>query len=156
MELEAQNNVYSIRSMELEDVGRVHEIESEIFSMPWSEKSFADACSNPDNVYLVCECGGVIVGYCGMWTVLGEGNITNMAVDAAYRKRGVAQKMMSALHDAGAAKGVDTFFLEVRMSNAAATSLYEKMGYNEIGTRKRFYEKPVEDARVMSYIAKRA
>ena len=48
--------------------------------------------------------------------------------------------------------GVDVFFLEVRQSNTPAISLYEKMGYKAIGTRKRFYEKPVEDAIVMSKI----
>jgi ribosomal-protein-alanine N-acetyltransferase len=132
------------------DVARVCEIENSIFSLPWSEKSFIDACENPNNVYLVCECDGVIAGYCGMWTVLGEGNITNVAVDADYRKQGIAGEMLTTLHENGAEKNVDTYFLEVRESNAAAIHLYEKMGYKEIGRRKRFYERPVEDAIVMS------
>jgi ribosomal-protein-alanine N-acetyltransferase len=137
--------------MNKSDVPRVCEIEKSIFSLPWSENSFIDACENPNNVYLVCECDGVIAGYCGMWTVLGEGNITNVAVDANYRKKGIAGEMLAALHESGAKKNVDTYFLEVRESNAAAIHLYEKMGYKEIGKRKRFYERPVEDAIVMSW-----
>jgi ribosomal-protein-alanine N-acetyltransferase len=86
-----------------------------------------------------------------MWTVLGEGNITNVAVDADYRKKGIAGEMLAALHESGAEKNVDAYFLEVRESNAAAIHLYEKMGYKEIGRRKRFYERPVEDAIVMAH-----
>ena len=71
---------YVIRPMTEDDTFAVELIEQGIFSLPWSQKSFADACRNQDNVYLVCEADGVIAGYCGMWSVLGEGNITNMAV----------------------------------------------------------------------------
>ena len=75
---------YVIRPMTEDDTFAVELIEQVIFSLPWSQKSFADACRNQDNVYLVCEADGVIAGYCGMWTVLGEGNITNMAVCLLY------------------------------------------------------------------------
>lgn len=142
--------MYNIRPMTDDDVSAVCDIENVIFSLPWSDKSFKDACGNPDNVYLVCEYDGKIAGYCGMWTVLGEGNITNMAVGQNYRGRGIAQKLMEGLHAAGSAKNVDTYFLEVRESNVPAINLYKKMGYKEIGRRKRFYERPVEDALVMS------
>ena len=57
---------------------------------------------------------------------------------------------MTGLHAEGMKKNVSAFFLEVRESNAGAISLYQKMGYKEIGKRKRFYERPVEDALVMS------
>lgn len=63
---------YVIRPMTEDDTFAVELIEQVIFSLPWSQKSFADACRNQDNVYLVCEADGVIAGYCGMWTVLGE------------------------------------------------------------------------------------
>lgn len=142
--------MYSIRPMSKEDLEGVCGIENAIFSLPWSEKSFADACEKEDNIYLVCEYDGVIAGYCGMWTVLGEGNITNMAVAEAYRKKGIARQLMEAVHREARRKDVNTFFLEVRQSNTAAISLYNAMGYTQIGIRKRFYEKPVEDALVMS------
>lgn len=143
---------YEIRPMSEEDTFAVSQIEQGIFSLPWSRKSFADACANADNVYLVCEADGVIAGYCGMWTVLGEGNITNMAVSPDYRRCGIAEMLMQAMEKYGEDKKVTSYFLEVRQSNMPAISLYEKMGYKNIGIRKRFYEKPVEDAVIMSKI----
>lgn len=141
---------YHIRPMEDRDISTVEQIEKSIFSFPWSAKSFADAANTPENVYLVCECTGEIAGYCGMWTVLGEGNITNIAVSPAYRRSGVAEALLKELERRARLKDVTIFFLEVRQSNEAAKRLYEKLGYSPIGVRKRFYEKPVEDAIVMS------
>lgn len=143
---------YVIRPMTADDTFAVSQIEQEIFSLPWSQKSFADACSNADNVYLVCEADGAIAGYCGMWTVLGEGNITNMAVSPDYRRSGIALMLMKSIEKYGEKKDVTSYFLEVRQSNLPAIALYEKMGYKNIGVRKRFYEKPVEDAVIMSKI----
>ncbi len=144
------DNEYIIRQMDKKDIEQVERIEKEIFSIPWSAHSFEDAAMTKENIYLVCECNGVIAGYCGLWTVLGEGNITNMAVDKEYRKKGIGEALMKEMEKRGRQKDVDIFFLEVRQSNAAARRLYDKMGYKEIGTRKRFYERPVEDAIVMS------
>ena len=144
------DNEYIIRQMEKKDIEQVERIEKEIFSIPWSAHSFEDAAMTKENIYFVCECNGVIAGYCGLWTVLGEGNITNMAVDKEYRKKGIGEALMKEMEKRGRQKDVDIFFLEVRQSNAAARRLYDKMGYKEIGTRKRFYERPVEDAIVMS------
>ena len=141
---------YHIRPMEDRDISTVEQIEKSILSLPWSDKSFADAANTPENVYLVCECTGEIAGYCGMWTVLGEGNITNIAVSPAYRRSGVAEALLKELERRARLKDVTIFFLEVRQSNEAAKRLYEKLGYSPIGVRKRFYEKPVEDAIVMS------
>ena len=141
---------YHIRPMEDRDISTVEQIEKSIFSLPWSAKSFGDAANTPENVYLVCECTGEIAGYCGMWTVLGEGNITNIAVSPSYRRSGVAEALLKELERRARLKDVTIFFLEVRQSNEAAKRLYEKLGYSPIGVRKRFYEKPVEDAIVMS------
>lgn len=138
--------------MAAEDISQVETIEKQLFSLPWSEKSFLDALRTPENVYLVCEEDGVIAGYCGMWTVFGEGNITNMAVSPDFRRRGIAEQLMNEMERLGRDMGVDVFFLEVRESNDAARGLYEKTGYKNIGVRKRFYERPVEDAVVMSKI----
>ena len=143
---------YHIRAMEEKDIPCVSDIEKQIFSLPWSEKSFLDAAAKDENVYLVCECTGEIAGYCGMWTVMGEGNVTNVAVSPLYRRRGVAKALISEMEKRAKEKNVTVFFLEVRQSNEAAKELYKNLGYNPIGTRKRFYEKPVEDAIVMSKI----
>lgn len=144
------NPDYIIRPMEVSDTEQVELIEKQIFSMPWSQKSFEDACQSEDNIYLVCEMNGQIAGYCGLWTVLGEGNITNMAVSGGFRRLGIAEALMKEMEKRGMSKNVVTYFLEVRKSNEAAVNLYKKMGYVQIGVRKNFYEKPVEDALVMS------
>ena len=144
------NHDYIIRPMEVSDTEQVEMIEKQIFSIPWSQKSFEDACQSNDNIYLVCEMNGQIAGYCGLWTVLGEGNITTMAVSGGFRRLGIAETLMKEMEKRGMSKNVVTYFLEVRKSNEAAVNLYKKMGYVQIGVRKNFYEKPVEDALVMS------
>lgn len=141
-----------IRAMKDEDLEQVTKIEKEIFSVPWSDKSFSDACNKENNVYLVCVVDNKVAGYCGMWTVLGEGNITNMAVAQEFRQQGIAKRLMTEMELRGRKLDVDTFFLEVRQSNIPAQKLYASMGYTQIGIRKRFYEKPVEDAIIMSKI----
>lgn len=142
-----------IRPMAEADLEQVEIIEKDCFSIPWSVKSFLDACTTEENVYLVCcDDDNKVVGYCGLWTVLGEGNITNMAVAKDSRKRGVGEALMKEMERLGQLKDVSVFFLEVRESNEPAKNLYKKMGYREIGRRKRFYERPVEDALIMSKI----
>ena len=94
----------NIRAMEEKDIPQVEEIEKKIFSLPWSEKSFHDACSDENNIYLVCEDEGTITGYCGLWTVFGEGNITNMAVHPDYRKKGIGMMLMEEMEKRGIQK----------------------------------------------------
>lgn len=139
-----------IREMREEDLAQVESIEKEIFSLPWSEKSFRDASTTPENIYLVCLIDDEVAGYCGLWTVFGEGNITNMAVSDKYRRQGIGKALMQEMEKRGQQLDVSVFFLEVRESNESARALYQKMGYRDIGRRKRFYERPVEDAIVMS------
>ena len=71
---------FQIREMRETDIAQVEAIEQEIFSVPWSEKSFLSACTTPENIYLVCLAGEEVAGYCGLWSVLGEGNITNICL----------------------------------------------------------------------------
>lgn len=130
---------FQIREMRETDIAQVEAIEQEIFSVPWSEKSFLSTCTTPENIYLVCLAGEEVAGYCGLWSVLGEGNITNMAVAEKYRRNGVAEALMKEMEERGRQKDVTIFFLEVRESNDAARRLYEKMGYEQIGVRKNFY-----------------
>ena len=140
----------TITRMTDDDVSEIAELEKKCFAVPWSEKSFLSACTTPENIYLVCLAGEEVAGYCGLWSVLGEGNITNMAVAEKYRRNGVAEALMKEMEERGRQKDVTIFFLEVRESNDAARRLYEKMGYEQIGVRKNFYEKPAENAIIMS------
>lgn len=139
----------TIRYMQEADIEEVAAIEESIFSMPWSADSFRDSMTLEHTIYLTAEVDGSIAGYCGMYKFFHEGEIVNVAVASEYRKQGVAQTMLTELMRLGTESEVDTFLLEVRESNQAARSLYEKLGFTQMGVRKNFYEKPVENAIVM-------
>jgi len=142
-----------IRQMRPEDVKAVAEIERECFSMPWSEKAYSDTLQNADALYLVAETDkeavSRIMGMCGMLKLVDEGDISNVAVHPDYRGRHVAKAMMTELLRRGCEMGIVSYTLEVRAGNEAAISLYRGLGFQVEGVRKRFYEKPVEDALIM-------
>lgn len=138
-----------IRRLQSEDVEPVSILESKAFSMPWSAKDFAKLIEDNKSLYLVAEVAGEIVGCCGVTDICGDGDINNVMVAEEYRGRGIAQALMSELLLQGAAMGIENFTLEVRVSNAPAIRVYEKLGFVSEGIRPRFYEKPVEDAMIM-------
>jgi ribosomal-protein-alanine N-acetyltransferase len=88
----------------------------------------------------------VVAGYAGVQCVLDEGYITNVAVDTAFRGRGIATRLLTALDEMARARGLTFLTLEVRASNQAAIALYETCGYQKAGVRRGFYTKPREDA----------
>ena len=92
---------------------------------------------------------GKVVGYAGLNRVLDEGDVTNIVVAEEYRGRGLGTALTAALLEEGKKEGIQAFTLEVRFSNLPAVRIYEKLGFVQEGIRKRFYEKPVEDARIM-------
>jgi ribosomal-protein-alanine N-acetyltransferase len=87
-----------------------------------------------------------------MQVVLDEAEITNIAVTAPYRKRGIAVKLLEGLEMICRKKNVKYLHLEVRESNTAARSLYGKMGFEIDGIRKSFYQKPTENAVLMTKV----
>lgn len=141
-----------IRKMTESDVPRVALLEAEIFSDAWSPEGFYDSLKNPDALLLVAEEDGDIAGYCCVYTVLDEGEIVNVAVSPARRRRGVGVCMLGELFERFVSKTVSHFYLEVRKSNDAARQLYEKLGFCVVGSRKNFYEKPTEDALIMQMV----
>lgn len=138
-----------IEEMLPQDAAEAALLEKEIFSMPWSEKGFLDSLQLPDTLYLVAREGGMLVGYCGFFQSFDEADITNVAVAPQYRNRGVGRRMLEELMARGRARGVERYTLEVRVSNESAVHLYQKLGFESVGIRKNFYEKPREDARIM-------
>ena len=135
------------RRMTLEDVPQVHEIELKTFHTPWTYQSFVDEMTtNKCARYIVAEEDGKILGYAGAWLVFDEGHITNIAVDEAARGRGIGTMVTRALMQYAANMGVQYMTLEVRKSNLVAQGLYKKLGFIELGVRKRYYEDNGEDA----------
>ena len=140
-----------IRKMNTNDISAVAEIEKQCFSQPWSEKSFSDSILREDTLFLVCELTDKnIVGYMGMYLSFDEANVTNVAVSPQYRKMGIGEQLVANAKTNAKDASIQTIFLEVRVSNIPAISLYEKMGFQKLGVRKNFYEHPLEDAYIMS------
>lgn len=140
----------SVRYMNEDDIDGVLTVEKESFSTPWTEKLFFDEVKNPRTVYFVCEDEtGEIIGYGGMWHVVDEGQITNIAVRKNQRGRGVGSKLLESLIAWAKEKGIVQIGLEVRESNKNALGLYKKYGFYEVGNRKDYYKNPTENAILM-------
>lgn len=144
-----KENEFDYRLMTEQDIEQVAEIEKSIFSIPWSKKSFEESLKNENTVYVVACKDEEIVAYCGIYISLEVGDISNVAVKTEYRRKNVAEKMLLYLLYLSKQKGVMDVTLEVRETNVAAIKLYEKMGFDEAGIRKNFYEKPTENALIM-------
>ncbi|MDD5937271.1 MAG: ribosomal protein S18-alanine N-acetyltransferase [Clostridiales bacterium] len=138
-----------IRRMSADDVNMVAKIEAEVFSEPWSRESFLSEVETPNHIYLVAEEEEDILGYCGLWEVAGEGQITNVCVAPEHRGKAVATQMLEELLAYAQEMDIKASTLEVRVSNEPAIRLYEKLGFEEAGIRKGFYSHPKEDAMIM-------
>lgn len=135
------------RRMTLADVPQVHAIELATFHTPWSYQSFVDeVTTNKCARYVVAEEDGEIIAYAGAWLAFEEGHITNIAVKQSKRGQGIGEGVTLALKQYAANLGVQYLTLEVRRSNVAAQNLYKKLGFIELGVRKRYYEDNNEDA----------
>ena len=139
----------NIRNMTLDDIESVFEIEKSIFSIPWSKKSFESSISSKDTIYIVATIDEKIVGYLGIYILGDQSDISNVCVQKDYRRMHIAEAMLSYIFDRAKSNNVKEITLEVRESNVAAISLYEKMGFKEIGIRKNYYQKPLENGLLM-------
>ena len=139
-----------IRTMQKGDVAAVAALEAQIFPMPWSVAGFADTLLREDIIFLVAYEQDELLGYVGIYCTLDEGEITNVAVAPAARRRGIARALLTELKQQLACRNVARIVLEVRVSNEPAIRLYEQMGFSVLGVRKNFYEKPTEDAYIMA------
>ena len=139
-----------IRPMKNEDIDQVCEIEKMCFSSPWSKNSFIDEInSNICARYFVADEGGKVLGYGGMWLIINEAHITNIAVHPGYRRNHVGSNLLfSMMKAANDELGINRMTLEVRKSNHSAQSMYHKFGFLVAGERKKYYDDN-EDACIM-------
>ncbi len=139
-----------IRKMEEKDLDRIMEIEKDCFTTPWSRESFLmEITENMLARYIVAEIDGLVVGYGGIWMIIGEGHITNIAVESKYRKMGAGKKLLEGLIDVSKEMFVSSMTLEVRESNLPAQNLYKQFGFKKHGIRPKYYADDGEDAIVM-------
>ncbi len=134
------------------DIKNAVKLEKECFSSPWSEKSFNDAISGGISYFIAAKSpDGEFLGYAGMYSAADEGYIYNIAVCKKYRLMGIGSKLLESLLEHSKKLGLRFLSLEVRISNLNALKFYEKLGFKKLGIRKNFYDRPKEDAFIMSY-----
>lgn len=138
------------RRLEQGDLDATMEIERMSYQTPWSRGSFErEVTENTAATYIVAENQGQILAYAGMWVLLDEAHVTNIAVHPTYRRQGLGLALLRELARRAIQKGVYQLTLEVRPTNHAAQALYQKVGFVERGRRKRYYADTGEDAILM-------
>lgn len=124
-------------------------VEQECFHEPWSEKMFKEELGGKFSHYYVAEVDGRAVGYMGMWSLSGEGHITNIAISTSHRKKGYAKALLSNFINIAKEEKLEFMTLEVRASNVPAITLYKSFGFEQVGIRKKYYENK-EDAYLLT------
>jgi len=139
-----------IEKMTPADLDRVMDIEALSYRTPWSRRAFmSELTENSYAHYFVARHEGKIIGYVGMWVILEEAHITNIAVDPAYRRKKVAWRLLEDMFRRAKELGATRMTLEVRVSNVNAQDLYRKLGFVDRGIRKGYYTDTNEDAIIM-------
>lgn len=138
------------RSMRLEDIPFICEIEQEAFTTPWTEGAFHNELTNNQFArYMILDVAGEIAGYGGMWLIMEEAHVTNIAIRHTYRGQKFGERLLREMMRTAAFLGAIRMTLEVRASNFVAQSLYEKLGFRSVGLRKGYYTDNREDAIIM-------
>ncbi len=139
----------TIERMQPEHVAQIVQLEKFCFSDPWDERSVASELNNQLSLWLVAVEDGIVTGYIGSQTVLGETDMMNVAVHPDCRRQGIAEKLVDALVECLKEKESRCLTLEVRASNEPAKALYKKLGFVQVGRRPNYYRHPKEDALIL-------
>ena len=131
-----------IERMTLDDLDGVVEVEKTAFPIPWPKSSFEDELKNMLAYYYVAKIQGRVIAYIGMWFVMDECHITNVAVHEDYRRQKIASKLIERMLDECKEHGTTYIELEVRENNIAAQKLYSNFGFVEECVRKGYYKNP--------------
>ncbi len=137
--------------MTREDVESIVRIEEEAYGKHhWAKSSFYDEMSNNlAKYYTAKNNNGEILGYAGTWHIIDEGHITTIAVRSDYLRNHIGEAMMQKIIEDCYKNKIKYLTLEVRSSNIPAIKLYEKYGFQSLGTRKGYYQDNNEDALIM-------
>ena len=137
------------------DIDPLLDIEAASFSDPWSRYAVAGSIASPATVVTVAEWSGhpggppIVVGYSVLARAADEAELLNLAVAEGARGRGVGTALVRRAITDAAEWGAWAVFLEVRASNAAALALYGRAGFSEVGRRRGYYRRPLEDALIL-------
>jgi len=140
---------WRIRPVTDADLATICRMEQQCFSDPWNEDMIRSELQQEQAQWYAAVCGDIICGYIAMRQLFDEAEVINIAVSPEHRRAGIGMALLS--HGISALQDIQRVFLEVRLSNIQAASLYEKFGFTRIAIRKRYYHNPVEDAIIMMY-----
>ncbi|MCL1844005.1 MAG: ribosomal protein S18-alanine N-acetyltransferase [Defluviitaleaceae bacterium] len=143
-------SLISITPAEVRHAPEMHAIEADSFAAAWSETSIKYEILQKNSVCLVATGeNGAVIGHAYMRHIINEGHINNIAVQKSFRRRGIASLLVNGLINAAEKLEMMGLTLEVRESNTAAISLYQKFGFAPEGVRKDYYSHPRENGIVM-------
>ena len=143
--------MYRIIPLQLDRLDEVEEIENVCFPDPWSRRMLAGGITAERAIALAAlDEAGAVAGYVLASYVLDEGSLDDIAVRPDLRRRGVASRLLAALREQAEARRLAFLTLEVRAANGPARALYAKHGYQTVGRRKNYYQRPREDAILMT------
>lgn len=138
------------RPMAATDVERVAEMERASFTSPWRAETFESLLDRPGaEMWVLDHKTDGVIGYFVLWCILDQGELANIAVAEGHRGKGYGAYLLQRVVDVARERGVESLYLEVRVSNTAAVDLYKTFGFTGVGTRKKYYDHPVEDGLVM-------
>ncbi len=149
--LPASQGELAIRRLTMGDIGRLEEVERRAYAYatPWSRSMFASELSKPTSICLGVFDGDRLAAYTIISKHVDAWHVMNVAVDDAYRRRGLARRMLRELFRRTWEDGTTGYTLEVRVSNHGAIRLYERMGFQPTGIRRGYYTDNREDALIM-------
>ncbi|WP_106245511.1 ribosomal protein S18-alanine N-acetyltransferase [Allonocardiopsis opalescens] len=126
--------------MEPADLPAVLDLERRLFpGDPWSRRMFLDELAQPSRYYLVAEQAGRPAGYAGLLAAGEQGDVQTLAVEPGLWGRGIGRALLDALFAEAGRRGVRDLFLEVRADNDRARALYTRLGFTQVGLRRRYY-----------------
>lgn len=142
---------YRIVDVGPSQIPQIEALEKQCFSMPWTAEMLESQLKDAQHEFIAAvDENGAVLGYVGMMYVLDEGYISNVAVSPAYRRQGIADALIDRLDAICREHALSFVSLEVRAGNVPAIALYEKHGFARAGLRKNYYERPREDALIMT------
>ena len=147
--------IYRIIDASDRHLGDLERLEQACFSLPWTREQLLAEFPDEQHEFLVAEDReGKAIAYVGMMHVLDEGYISNVAVSPSCRRQGIADALIAQILQRAGRLALAFVTLEVRQSNLAAIRLYDKHGFLPVGRRKNYYERPREDAVLMTKFLK--
>jgi len=137
-------------TLKSEYIPSLTELENLCFTIPWTKAMFEGDINNKNAFYVLALHNKKVVAYCGLYKVLDEADITNIAVLPDFRRRGIADEVLKRIFDHCLSCGITKITLEVRESNVSAINLYTKNGFVPVGSRKNYYSDNGETAILMT------